>query len=337
MDSVTLYEILYALVAMDGREAALFGNYGPYAREAFRRSLAGESFPELWFEIPLAGDPWLDLHALVSYEDVAGTQASFSGQEGVYANAIEWFAAQSPHAVRQLALSYDTSAQDVDHPAVQLLVNSDDIAAPIGFLQAVGQLDATEPYRTFVESMPHPWYACYVGVFPRREEADGQDWVRVECIVGDQLQHAYANSAEGLIEHLTRVGLQGICQDAVEGIRAFARTPFPLELQFNVGKDGKALPVVSASVRFQPKDWMDGQRREHIDHLFRWIQKQGMADNRWELLADTLFAKSVTRGGKSAVLSCFPAFVKLRWRKGEPPCAKAYLMGMAPTTNKDDE
>ena len=127
MDRTRVYDIIYALAARDGREAALFGNCGPAAREAFARSLAGEAFPELWFEVPLAGEPWMDFHSLVSHDDVAGTRASYAGHGGAYAGALSWFAGQEPQTVRQLALSYDTHAGDVDRPAVQVLLDGRDV------------------------------------------------------------------------------------------------------------------------------------------------------------------------------------------------------------------
>ena len=68
MDRMMLYDLIYALAARDGREAALFGSCAPLAREALAHSLAGTGFPELWFELPLAGDPWFDLHALAARE-----------------------------------------------------------------------------------------------------------------------------------------------------------------------------------------------------------------------------------------------------------------------------
>ena len=52
----------------------------------------------------------------------------------------------------------------------------------------------------------------------------------------------------------------------------------------------------------------------------------GLVDERWHLLADTAFAKRLTYGSESALLYCFPAFLKLRWRDGEPLDAKAYLI-----------
>ena len=331
MDRMMLYDIIYALAAKDGRQAALFGNCAPAAREAFSRSLAGEAFPELWFETPLAGDPWLDFHALASHEDVAGTTPCFSGQGGTYADALAWFSAQQPGTVRQLALSYDTHAGDVDNPAVQLLVGGFNIAVPLGFLEAVGRSDALGAYRTFIESMPPEWYACYVGAFPSRQAADESPWVRVECIVRDALQQAYADDTATLRQHLGRIGVEGVGEDAIEGICEFARSPFPLELQFNMGPDGRALPVVSASVRFQPSDWTQEERRAEIDHLAARVQDRGLNDGRWNQLAGATFAKRLTRESESITFSCFPAFMKVRWQHDRPACAKAYLLASVNT------
>ncbi|MBQ9002696.1 MAG: hypothetical protein IJ087_12665 [Eggerthellaceae bacterium] len=328
MDKLKLYDILYALTARDGREDALFGDCGQAARVAFSRSLAGETFPEIWFEVPLAGERWLDFHALVSHEDVAGTQAAFSGQSGVYADALDWFSSQREKAVRQLALSYDTHTGDVDNPAVQLLVGGTDASVPLGYLEAIGRADLKDAYRAFTGSMPEQWYACYIGSFPGRQAADTAPWVRIECIMGDVLQQAYAKSADTLREHLGRVGLDGIGEDAIKGICELARAPFPLELQFNVGTSGEAMPVISASVRFQPTDWINEQSQESIAELVGHVRDQGLDDGRSERLAEILFSTRVAHGDEAATVSCFPAFLKLRWCAGEPACAKAYLMAM---------
>jgi hypothetical protein len=79
-------------------------------------------------------------------------------------------------------------------------------------------------------------------------------------------------------------------------------------------------------VRFKPEDWLDQERLGEIGRLASWAQAQGLADERWKLLKDVLIAKRVTRKGASAMLACFPAFVKLRWREGRPMDAKAYLL-----------
>lgn len=326
MDRIEIYDIIYALAARGGREEALFGGCGTAAREAFRRSLTGGAFPELWFEAPLAGEPWMDFHSLTSHGDVAGTHAAYAGHGGAYADALSWFAAQGPQKVRQLALSYDTSVGDVERPAVQLLVDGPNPDVPTAFLSAAGRPDLREAYDAFVHGMPAGWYACYVGVFPGREAECKTPWVRVECIVGNALQRAYAESAAVLREHLEHAGLGGVGEDAIEGVRELACSPFPLELRFNVGPNGTALPVLSASVRFQPRDWKSDGGREAVGRLAEWLQACGLADERCGLLAQAVFAKRMERGGERVTASCFPAFVKLRWREGMEPCAKAYLL-----------
>lgn len=326
MDRMWLYDITYALVALGGREEALFGGCGPAAREAFSRSLVESGFPELWFEIPLAGEPWLDFHALTSYESVAGKQAAFAGHSGAYADALVWFAGQEQGKVRQLALSYDTSTGNADAPAVQLLVNGPDPSVPLAFLEAVGRPDLRDAYAAFIERKPAEWYACYTGVFPGRDAAGANPWLRVECIVDNSCQQAYASNAEALREHLARVGMAEFDDKLVDGVRYLAQSPFPLELQFNVGADGAALPALSASVRFQPDDWSDAARQGQIGQIAGWMQAHGLADGRCGLLPQAAFAKRVEHDGESTKIACFPAFVKLRWREGLRPDAKAYLL-----------
>lgn len=324
MNREELYDILYALAAKDGREAALFGNCRQAAREAFARSLVGDAFPELWFEIPLAGKPWLDFHSLTSYETVADTQARYAGHDEAYGQALSWFAAQQPETVRQLSLSYDTSTGNVLKPAVQLLMYDFIPDVSLAFLDAAGRADLRCAYSGFVKSMPPEWYPCYIGVFPQRS-AD-RAWVRLECITGSSYQQEYARDAATIRKHLSLVGLEDIGDDMIAGIQELARSPFPLELQFDVGQDGAALPTVSASVRFQATDWQSGEKLNAIGRLAGWMQARGLADNRCALLAHMAFAKRATHGSESAMLSCFPAFVKLRYRNGKALDAKSYLM-----------
>ena len=105
--------------------------------------------------------------------------------------------------------------------------------------------------------------------------------------------------------------------------------PFPLELQFNVVLDGHALPVVSESVSFEPKDWMSEAHKAEIERLMHWVEEQGLADERWKQLEKTLLAKRVPYDDEAIALICYPAYLKLRWRAGHRPDAKAYLVAFA--------
>ena len=325
LDRTMLYDTIYALAACNGREAELFGSCAPLARQAFARSLAGSGFPELWFELPLAGEPWFDLHALASHDQLDAGTTFASETCGGCPEAFAWFAHRGPEA-RQLALSWDVSAGDLEQPAVQLLVNTWDPEVTCDFLVSAGRPDATGAYLTFSGRLPRDWYACYAGVFPRRTVP----FLRVECIPTTELQQAYATDPALLREHMQQAGLDQLGDTLVPWCQHLAGTPFQLEFQFDVDPQGSARGTVGASVRFAAP--VGGSRSKPFrpdaegGELMRQAMAWGLVDERWHLLADTAFAKRLTYGSESALLYCFPAFLKLRWRDGEPLDAKAYLI-----------
>ena len=325
VDQAFLYSIIYALAAKDGREQKLFGQCSPLALEAFKRSCPCEAFPELWFEVPLAGEPWFDLHVLTARESLAPDMEFTAERTGGCPEAFRWFARQ-PHGVRQLALSYDVGSGSIDDPAVQLLVSGEGKNVVCGFLEAAGKADAIDAYCAFIDRLPQSWFACYTGVFPTRPGL----FLRVECIPDPSLQRAYAEDAALLKAHLEAVGLRGVDDELVARCQALAALPFQLEFQFNVEADGSAGSTLGVSLRFASPpgfdDWKpleaDGLADELMGHIVSW----GLADERWRLLLDAQYAKGVKRDGESILIYNFPAFVKLRWRDGKPVDAKAYFM-----------
>ena len=325
MNRTMLYDILYALAARGGREEVLFGTCAPLAHEAFTHSMAGNAFPELWFELPMAGDPWFDLHVLATRESLDPTAEYDAATTGGYPEVFAWFARQG-HAARQLALSYDVSQGSIEHPAVQLLTRSYDLAMVGEFLTVAGRPDAVAAYEAFVKRLPKGWFACYTGVFPGRLG----ERIRVECIPGTDLQEAYAQDPNLLEKHLRCVGVGGPLDTLVPRCQAMADTPFQFELQFDVEPDGAAGPTVGASLRFGTTAADDPCLPFTVDgaagKLMAQVEEWGLADDRWRAMAETAFVKRATFGDESLVGYCFPTFIKLRWRDGEPLDAKAYLM-----------
>ena len=328
MNHSMLYEILYAVAASNGREQALFGDCAPAARKAFARSCAGSAFPEIWFEIPLQGTPRFDLHALASRETLDPETDFPTEVTGGFPDVFRWFARQGRN-VRQLALSWDLKPGSDPSAAIQLLVRDRDPNTVAGFLKAAGREDAVRRYLAFSQRLPEDWYACYYGVFPERPGSD----LRVECIPSQSLQAAYARDPALLRGHLEQVGVRDFGDTLLPRCRNLADTPFRLEFQFDVGEDGFAGPVLGASLRFACPPGEDGwdffNPGGAAGRLMEQISEWGLADNRWRLLGDTMFARRVSRGKESCLLFCFTAFVKLRWRAGIPVDAKAYLMAGA--------
>ena len=322
-----LYSIIYALAARDGRESALFGDCAPLANRAFDRSLAGNAFPELWFELPLAGDPWFDLHVLTDRDTLDGC-ALFPGETPFHAKLFEWFARQS-RDVRQFALSYDLKSGDADQPAAQLLVRTEDPETTCSFLKAAERPDAADAYRAFRSRIPQGWFACYTGMFPHRPDVD----LHVECIPQPDLQHAYARDAHLIETHLRQAGLAELGTALVPRCHELAKTPFKIEFQFEVSADGTTGPTFGASLRFAcppgEGDWEPFRAQGDGGALMQMVESWGLADDRWRLFEDATFAKRGAGGGQAMKIFNFPAFLKLRWRDGEPLDAKAYFMAGA--------
>lgn len=326
MDRAFVYDIFYALAASNGREAALFGESAPVAHRAFERSLAGTGFPELWFEVPLAGKPWFDLHALASQEHL-DAQAPFDPACcGGYPDIFAWFAAEK-RPVRQLALSWDTGAGNAEQPAVQLLTWNTDVDLVCDFLAVAGRGDAVDAYRSFIARKPRGWFACYTGIFPQR----ATPFLRLECIPWQELQDAYAKDTSLLQTHLRQVGFTAFGDTLLKRCQELAAAPFQMEFQFDVQPNGDASSTFSASLRFASPAGPN-EKFQAFDpngaagRLMQRAEEWGLVDSRWRLLADTAFSKRIEFGGQTALAFCYPAFLKLRWRDGEPLDAKAYLI-----------
>lgn len=327
MDFSLLYDIIYSLAARDGRVDTLFGKSAPLAHEAFVHSSPCDTFPELWFELPLLGDPWFDLHVLTHRDSLSSDMTFVDETTGGYSTAFEWFSHQSD--VRQLALSWDVGSRGATSPAIQLLMKRSNLAESSAFFEVVGRAEAIEGYETFVRRLPRGWFACYAGTFPDRSDAP----VRVECIPGPSQQQAYARAAGMLRHDLRMVGMDEPGDTLVSQCQELARTPYQFELQFNVTDDGRADDTVSASVRFMPPTSSDREKsfdpQGGTKALVQQIKSWGLADERLDVLRDVTFSKRASLGNESFLLYCFPAFIKVRWRDGNPIDAKAYLMAGA--------
>lgn len=337
MDREMIFGIMYALLSRNGREDVLFGHCMHRLRKAFRLSLATDAFPELWFEVPLAGDPWCDFHALTSIEETVPGMSFTADRTGGWPDVFEWFS----HAdgVRQLALSYDVSSGDIDHPAIQLLMGTTNTDVTCDFLEVAGSPQARTWYRSFVQRIPKDWFACYTGVFPRRTssaigkagelQGEKSDWVRVECIPHPDLQREYASNAQLLESHLKQVGLQNITSGLLDRCQTLAQAPFMMEFQFNVVADGSVDDTFSVSDRFAitPEDnQYQTFTSQAAYNLMQKVESWGVADNRWRLLGETAFSKRIEREGLSCMAYCQPSFIKLRFQKGQLIDAKAYLI-----------
>lgn len=303
-----------------GDHLSLFGEHNAHDLEAFWSSYIGDDFPEVWFELPLSGDPWYDLHVLTSRRVL---ERDFEIPEDVFfPDVFSWFSTASN--VRQLAISHDLSKGVYDRPAVQLLVSGRDDNVVHDFLAAAQNSCATVSYDAFMRRLPKSWFPCYFGTFPSRNS----HFLRIECIPVRQDQLLYSSDSRILADHLGSVGYKA-GKDTLELIRFMSSLPFPIEFQFDVAEDGTAGAVMSASLRFKmPGVKSDSQQAafindgEDVKRLMERLCELDLSDDRWRLLTDIAFAKQLS----NAHLAGYPAFIKVRFDADGPVDSKAYLV-----------
>lgn len=328
IERTMVYDILYALLASDGRVDTLFGDCDLLAHAAFERSCPGRGFPELWFELPLAGDPWFDLHVLTSREDLDPDMRFEAATTGGYPEVFSWFAKAT--GVRQLALSYDLHAGDIGHPPVQLLARDPRMHEP--FLALAGGEGAVAAFCAFRDRLPEGWFPAYTGVFAARKSMGA----RVECIPRPDLQRAYVEDASLMAAHLRQAGRTDVNEGMLSWCQRLAAEPLQLEFQFDLLADGELGPTFSASARIEAPVSNNGHVAfapggpEH--EIMEDLERGGLVDGRWRELPQTAFAKRIARDSNAITAFCYPAFLKLRWRSGELADAKTYLIAGTLTT-----
>ena len=323
-DRLSIYDAIYALAAGERREQALFGSCAPLAREAFRRSLIDEGFPTIWFEVPLAGVPRFDLHAALSHEMLREGARFLPGAGNGYDGLLRWYAEEEADG-GGLAFAYDVGEGRIVDPAIHVNVNNAPLSDIDRFFDLAAGEGAAELYRAFANRLPKGWRVWYTGVHPGRPGSP----VRVDCFVDTALKDAYAADASLLESDLVDCGFTALGPALFDLAMPELDSPFSLELQFDVMRDGALGPTLGLSVGFpfrtartvRPLFEEDGAAAG----LLGAIERMGLADDRWRQIPGAIFTKLVRMDDAALALYCVPTFVKLRMRDGEPLDAKVYL------------
>ena len=326
---VSLYEMLYRLAADEGRERTLFGSCAEMAHEAFVRSLVGDGFSYVWFELPLLGKPRFDLHVAFS-RDCLGDGSFFPGAGNGYDELFRWYANEESGG-EGLAFAYDVGEGAVDVPAVHVNVNRAPLDDMDRFFALAGASDGSARYRSFVKRLPDGWSVWYAGVHPGRPGVP----VRVDCFVHSRIRRAYATDP-GLFERdLRSCGFTADLDALPDLAGALLSSPYTLELQFDVLEGGEVGPTLglSGAFRMQVATQMQSLFDEGgaIAGLMGHVERLGIADERWHAVRDALYSLGISVPGseRKVIAYCLPTFIKLRMREGRALDTKFYLQATA--------
>lgn len=334
------YQVLWLQLADDGRQSVLLGDRALNARMAVLPFMVGEKFPNVYFEFPLAGDPFLDVTVL--YDRVApGTRVESEAAAGTD-GAFDWYAVEKPnHANISFGFELDTSNPELPRAAVHFQPRASiELVEP--FCESIGEQEKGKLYLAFAKRMPKGWDLSFFGMFRGRPDSP----LRICGYLNEDEKVACANDPGRLAAVFDEIGFKAYDATMLEQISVLlGMAPRGYDFQFDVLPDGSLTDVFAIDVQFdieQPQVVRGLFKDGPIADLFGKLQEWGIADERWKLGADIAFARALPvelddgSVGRYS-LTVFPQWAKVRWRNGVLDPAKLYCYASAGILDKQEE
>ena len=317
-----LFGILCGWLGAEGRDEALLGtNMGDVWR-AFAHMAPERDCVHAYFEIPLIGKPNCDVHCSVnSYEGLGSLPAD---ADASWAKLYSWYAGLDSAEMRD-HMTVGATVDMQSYPDVQpglYLVQRDKAEAVVPFLELLGEQRLVPAWKTFQKHLPLGWETTYTGLFPGR--ANGL--LRVNA-------HPARENAMEFADALTSLDIP-LGAEELDLCRTLAEGPTGFDLQLDVDESGKPAGDFSLETYLEGAPVSGSyQKTDYAKRVFSLMEACGAADDRWKHLDGIDVSKRIALPGLPGNTSCGISLriysAKLRFVKGSPILAKAYLRGDA--------
>lgn len=324
---MTAFDALYGIAAGQGREEALFGDSIRLARGVYERTLIGNGYPSAYVEFPLLGKPCFDL--LSVHGSVEPGLRFAEGAGFGYQAMFDWFATIEDDA-REIScgIELDTSGGETERAGVYLQFRSrTELIEP--FLASIGESGRAQGYHSVLKLIPQDWPPAYVGLFPGRPGTP----LRIGGYMRQDVQRACANDPLFLGRQFDQIGFTAYNGDMLARCSEFMALAPSVDFQFDIMGDGSLGDVFGLSLSFnetRPREARACMEEGYGARICRILQDWGLADERWKLIADAAFARSLpferedgTQG--RFALCCLFNFAKVKFKAAVPQPAKFYL------------
>ena len=333
------FEVLCLQAADNGRKDVLLGESVDRARTQGRPFMLGEEFPSVYLEMPLIGDPFLDVTIL--YAKIAPQTRVDSPAAGRHEAMFDWYAEVVTPAYEDVCCGFelDTSRASLPEAAVHFQPRiHTELVRP--FCEAIGEPERADLYLDLVARMPAGWPLSFFGLFRGRPGTP----MRVCGYLGDRARRSCANDPAHLAATFDQIGFTAY-DDALlaQACELMASGLGSLDFQFDVYPDGHLSDVFALDLKFEIEKpeavlraFDDGPAGETMRLFERW----GIADERWKLIPQAAFARSLPvetddGGWYSYAFTLMPGWAKVRWSSGVLQPSKFYFLASAGPTNKD--
>ncbi|MDO4889805.1 MAG: hypothetical protein Q3963_00465 [Coriobacteriaceae bacterium] len=330
--NATALEVMFLQAADDGRGEVLFGQSLERARAACRPFMVGDEFPDVYFEFPLAGDPFLDITLL--YSELAPGMRIDSPAAAGAEPMLDWCAGvRSDYDDVCCGFELDTKNEQLPAAAVHFQPRRHtELVAP--FCEAIGEPERAHLYLDLNARMPEGWKLSFFGLFRGRPNAP----LRVCGYLGDAQQKACAEDPRCIAVVFDQIGFTAYNDAMIAQIaELLARAPGTTDFQFDVFPDGRLGNVFAIDVQFgiqQPEAVREAFDTGSSGCLLRLLERWGIADSRWKLAGDAAFARAIPvqlEDGSPArfAFTLMPQWTKVRWIDGVLQPAKHYRLAHA--------
>lgn len=332
------YQVLLLQAADEGRGPLLFGESLGRAREAVPPFLVGESFPSVYIEHPLVGDPFLDVTVLLG-KLTPGTRVA-SSAAGTHAALLDWYA-EARRSCGDISCGFelDTKEEALPTAAIHFQPRTHtDLVRP--FCEVIGEPGRAELYLTQAARMPEGWPLSFFGLFRGRPAAP----LRVCGYLDHAQKRACARDVSCLADAFDALGFKAYDAGMLAQVSAvMAVAPGTVDFQFDVYPDGALSGTFALDVQFeieQPqavrKSFGDGPGAR----VMKLFEEYGVADSRWRPAVHAAFARALPveaddGAPRRYAFTLMPQWAKVRWIDGVLQPAKLYHLAHAGLLERD--
>ena len=325
------YQVLLLQAADDGRGPQLFGESLARAREVAQPFMVGETFPSVYLEHPLLGDPFLDVTIL--YGKLEPGIRIDSPMAPACGEMLEWHV-RANSETENVCCGFELDTKDPSLPVAAVHCQPRthiELVEP--FCEAVGEPERAALYLSMSERMPEEWSLSFFGMFRGRP---GSPLRVCGYLPKDEVEACIEPTH--LAERFREIGFSAY-DDAMLGQVAslMAVAPGTVDFQLDVMGDGTLGPTFAIDAQFeiaQPEAVCAAFTDGPAARVMGLLEKYGAADERWHLVPEASFARCIPAEAPDGKVGRYsftlmPQWVKARWTNGVMQPAKNYFLAKA--------
>ncbi|MBO7664187.1 MAG: hypothetical protein J6U01_12560 [Clostridia bacterium] len=327
-------QVLFLQAADEGRGPVLFGEDADRICERVLPFVEDVSFPSLYLEFPLKGEPFLDVTALYSSvpEHFRFSHPSAAGTERM----LDWYTGiQEKYNNICFGFELDAGKPEDSLAAVHFQPRRHTELAGV-FCDLMGEAEAGSRYMEKASRMPEGWPLAFFGLFRGRPGSP----LRV-CGYMDRMEKERCAEDPAHLEAAFRqIGFTAFDGTMLSQVSALlAAVPGNVDFQFDLLPDGTIGETFAIDASFairQSMETLTAFREGDAARLMHLLEDWQIADDRWKAAPGMAFTRGIPIQDEEGKPGCFALvltlnWLKVRWRNGALQPAKLYALGKTQT------